>query len=155
MYCGNVSHPDFFQVSPPVWPFTCNLFPPRPAKTISFVILLCLMSDNFTCQGRKLTIHFSLFVCFFFTDEEIRGLMEEILSEDYERWRKADENKDLKLNKEEFLSFQHPEHNEKSIKGMAEDLMSQMDDNGDRVLYFNNTYDQVIYTVNTVVLFMQ
>ena len=81
--------------------------------------------------------------------------MEEILSEDYERWRKADENKDLKLNKEEFLSFQHPEHNEKSIKGMAEDLMSQMDDNGDRVLYFNNTYDQVIYTVNTVVLFMQ
>ena len=27
-------------------------FPPRVAKTSSFVILLCLMSDDFTHQGR-------------------------------------------------------------------------------------------------------
>ena len=64
--------------------------------------------------------------------------MEEILSEDLVRWNKADDNKDFKLSQEEFLVFQHPEHNEKSIEGMAEDLMSQMDDNRDLVLYNNH-----------------
>ena len=29
-----------------------NLFPPRPAKTGPFVILLCLMPDDFTHQER-------------------------------------------------------------------------------------------------------
>ena len=29
-----------------------NPFTPRPAKTGHFVILLCLMPDKFTCQGR-------------------------------------------------------------------------------------------------------
>ena len=40
--------------------FTCqgipslfrNPFPPRPAKTGPFIILLCLMSDDFTREGR-------------------------------------------------------------------------------------------------------
>lgn len=71
------------------------------------------------------------------SDEEIKGLMEEILSEDLVRWNKADDNKDLKLSQEEFLSFHHPEHNEKSIEGMAEDLMGQMDDDKDLKLSIN------------------
>ena len=29
-----------------------NPFPPRPAKTVPFVMLLCLMPDNFTRQRR-------------------------------------------------------------------------------------------------------
>ena len=29
-----------------------KLFSPRPAKTVPFVILLCLMADYFTCEGR-------------------------------------------------------------------------------------------------------
>ena len=29
-----------------------NPFPPRLATTVPFVILLCLMPDNFTCQGK-------------------------------------------------------------------------------------------------------
>ena len=29
-----------------------NPFSPRPAKTGPFIILLCLMTDDFTCQGR-------------------------------------------------------------------------------------------------------
>lgn len=71
------------------------------------------------------------------SDKEIISLMEDILSEDLARWDKADVNKDSKLSQDEFLSFQHPEHNEKSIEGMAEDLMSQMDDNGDLKLSKN------------------
>ena len=59
--------------------------------------------------------------------------MEEIMSEDLNRWNKADKNKDSKLSQDEFLSFQHPEHNEQSIEAMAEDLMSQMDDDSDLV----------------------
>ena len=29
-----------------------NVMPPKLAKTNSFVILLCLTPDDFTCQGR-------------------------------------------------------------------------------------------------------
>ena len=68
-----------------------------------------------------------------FAEEELKGLMEEIMSEDLNRWNKADRNKDSKLSQDEFLSFQHPEHNEQSIEAMAEDLMSQMDDDSDLV----------------------
>lgn len=59
--------------------------------------------------------------------------MEEIMSEDLNRWNKADQNKDSKLNKEEFLAFQHPEHNKHSIEAMAEELLSQMDDDDNLV----------------------
>lgn len=55
------------------------------------------------------------------------------MSEDLNHWNKADRNKDSKLNEDEFLSFQHPEHNQESIEAMAEDLMGQMDDNRDLV----------------------
>ena len=69
-----------------------------------------------------------------FAEEELKGLMEEIMSEDLNRWNKADRNK--AESQDEFLSFEHPEHNEQSIEVMAEDLMSQMDD--DRDLVNNN-----------------
>ncbi|XP_028394147.1 45 kDa calcium-binding protein-like [Dendronephthya gigantea] len=65
------------------------------------------------------------------TEEELKGLMEEIMPDDLNRWNKADKNRDSKLSQEEFLSFQHPEHNEQSIEAMAEDLMGQMDDDRD------------------------
>lgn len=65
------------------------------------------------------------------SEEELKGLMEEIMSEDLNRWNKADRNKDSTLSQDEFLSFQHPEHNEQSIEAMAEDLMAQMDDDRD------------------------
>ena len=75
----------------------------------------------------------SLIIIALFLEEELEGLMEEIMSEDLNRWKKADKNGDSKLNQDEFLSFQHPEHNEQSIEAMAEDLMSQMDDDRDLV----------------------
>ena len=59
--------------------------------------------------------------------------MEDLLPEETERWRKADTNDDNVLTLDEFLSFQHPEHNEMSIKAMAGELMDQMDDNHDMV----------------------
>ena len=72
---------------------------------------------------------------FFIIDEEIQGIMEEVLPEELARWTKADTNEDKKLSLEEFLSFQHPEHNERSIAAMADELISEMDDNGDLVKY--------------------
>ena len=37
---------------PSVFSFSFNLSSPRPAKTVPFVILLCLTPDDFTCQWR-------------------------------------------------------------------------------------------------------
>ena len=75
----------------------------------------------------------NLIIIALFLEEELEGLMEEIMSEDLNRWKKADKNGDSKLSQDEFLSFQHPEHNEQSIEAMAEDLMAQMDDDRDLV----------------------
>ena len=33
-----------------------NVLPPKVAKTNPFVILFCLMPDDFTCQGRACTL---------------------------------------------------------------------------------------------------
>ena len=50
----------------PIWPsLFLNPLPPRPAKTSPFIILLCLMPDYFTSQGRasgwelRLSSHFA------------------------------------------------------------------------------------------------
>jgi hypothetical protein len=88
------------------------------------MVVLCHFHHPALCDGS---------IAFAFAEEELKGLMEEIMSEDLNRWNKADKNKDSKLSRDEFLSFQHPEHNEQSIEAMAEDLMGQMDDDRDLV----------------------
>jgi hypothetical protein len=94
------------------------------------MVVLCHFHHPALCDGS---------IAFAFAEEELKGLMEEIMSEDLNRWNKADKNKDSKLSRDEFLSFQHPEHNEQSIEAMAEDLMGQMDDDRDLVRKTVNT----------------
>ena len=48
-------------------------------------------------------------------------------------WKKADVNDDAKLTSVEFLAFLHPEHNKRTLKTMAEEMMPSFDKNNDKV----------------------
>lgn len=101
------------------------------AKLFHMVYMDYCTQNGLYCYVQYIIIQ--IFRCVIILEEELEGLMEEIMSEDLHRWKKADKNEDSKLSQDEFLSFQHPEHNEQSIEAMAEDLMAQMDDDRDLV----------------------
>ena len=58
------------------------------------------------------------------------------LSKEVGHWLGADENSDGMLNRHEFLAFLHPEHNVRTIKIMAEDMIKGYDKNKDGVSKF-------------------
>lgn len=57
------------------------------------------------------------------------------LSKEVGHWLSADENSDGMLNRHEFLAFLHPEHNVRTIKIMAEDMIKGYDKNKDGVCF--------------------
>lgn len=53
------------------------------------------------------------------------------LSRQADHWLRADFNNDQQLDKKEFLAFQHPEHNAKTLISMADEMMPHLDGNHD------------------------
>ena len=58
------------------------------------------------------------------------------LEKQYEQYQRSDMDQDTQLDEQEFLFFFHPEHNPKTIKEMAEDMITNFDKNEDKVRYF-------------------
>jgi len=51
------------------------------------------------------------------------------------RWSEADdEPQDNRLSREEFLSFMHPEHSQKTIDSWVKDVLRGLDNNGDNIV---------------------
>ncbi|PIK55895.1 putative 45 kDa calcium-binding protein [Apostichopus japonicus] len=51
-----------------------------------------------------------------------------------DRWETADEDGDDALNSEEFVSFMHPEHSERMLNIVVEEVLHELDQNGDKKL---------------------
>lgn len=56
------------------------------------------------------------------------------LSKDQNNWEMADVNEDGELKEDEFLTFQHPEQNRRTLQSFVSDVMEAMDNNGDNLL---------------------
>ncbi|KAJ8021397.1 45 kDa calcium-binding protein [Holothuria leucospilota] len=51
-----------------------------------------------------------------------------------DRWETADENEDNALDSEEFISFMHPEHSERMLNIVVDEILHELDQNGDKRL---------------------
>ncbi|XP_002733629.1 45 kDa calcium-binding protein-like [Saccoglossus kowalevskii] len=56
------------------------------------------------------------------------------LYRDQDRWQQADENEDNSLTHEEFLAFKHPEHCRGMLRLLVEEILHDLDQDGDGIL---------------------
>ena len=57
-----------------------------------------------------------------------------VMSKNRFRWSQADANEDNALNRTEFLAYRHPELSEPTLYRMADDLITNLDEDKDGML---------------------